>query len=137
MSIPVEWPIGSLESAVATFHLEHGREHNYSRPDAPVEVYRLQVRATGLVRKAEFGTHVRTSKSRAEPVGVRTVRFDEHDKAVQTPVFNRDHLGPGEMLEGPAIVEQLDSTTLIPPGIKAEVDEHLTIKMYVPLDRAN
>ena len=52
----------TLDAAVAKFHEDHGREHNYSRPGAPVEVYRLQVKATGLVRKAEFAKVPRTGK---------------------------------------------------------------------------
>ena len=39
---------------------------------------------------------------------------------------------PGDVIEGPAIIEQLNSTTLVPPGIKAEVDDYLTIIMRVP-----
>jgi N-methylhydantoinase A len=37
-----------------------------------------------------------------------------------TPVFARDRLGAGAVLEGPAIITQLDATTLIPPGWRAE-----------------
>src|SRR5690606_7720197 len=57
MSIPVSADIKDLDAAVKQFHEEHGREHNYSRPDAPVEVCRIQVKATGLNRKAELAKH--------------------------------------------------------------------------------
>jgi N-methylhydantoinase A len=36
-------------------------------------------------------------------------------------------------IQGPAIIQQLDSTVVVPPGITAEVDEHLTIRMDIPL----
>ena len=61
------------------------------------------------------------------------VLFDEHPKQLKARIFDRTQLAPGDVIEGPAIIEQLDSTTLVPPGIKAEVDDYLTIVMRVPL----
>jgi N-methylhydantoinase A len=58
----------------------------------------------------------------------RTVWFDGHG-AAETPVYHRDDLPAGAALEGPAIVEQLDSTTVIPPGVSAKVDRFLNIVM--------
>ena len=132
MSIDVGTNIVSLDAAVALFHEEHGREHNYSRPDAPVEIYRLTVTAIGKTPKAEFAQHERDS-SAAIPVTKRDVVFDETPKAVMTPVYDRDKLKAGMVVEGPAIIEQLDSTILVPPGFKAEVDPSLTIVIEVPL----
>ena len=133
MSIAVPSQLSSLDAAVAKFHDDHGREHNYSRPGAPVEVYRLQVKATGLVRKAEFAKMPRRGGEAPEPVGERMVLFDEHPKHMKARIFDRAQLAPGDVIEGPAIIEQLDSTTLVPPGIKAEVDDYRTIVMRVPL----
>jgi len=42
----------------------------------------------------------------------------------------RGDLAAGARLQGPAIVDQLDSTTLVPPGWRAEVDEWLNIRMH-------
>jgi N-methylhydantoinase A len=133
MSIAVPTQLTSLDAAIAKFHDDHGREHNYSRPGAPVEVYRLQVKATGLVRKAEFAKVPRRTAKAPAAVGERMVLFDEHPKSLKAHIFDRTQLAPGDVIEGPAIIEQLDSTTLVPPGIKAEVDDYLTIVMRVPL----
>lgn len=133
MSIAVPPRLKSLDEAVSKFHVDHGREHNYSRPGAPVEVYRLQVKATGLVQKAEFSRVARRKgKKPLAPLAERMVRFDEHPKPLKTRIFDRDALLPGDAIEGPAIVEQLDSTTLVPPGIKAVVDDYLSLIMKVP-----
>lgn len=132
MSIPVGQNITSLDEAVKQFHEEHGREHNYSRPDAPVEVCRILVKATGLNRKAELAKHKKGSHKPPAPIGERLVRFDEVEERVKAPIYDRDSLHAGAVVEGPAIIEQLDSTILVPPGIAAEVDEHLIIKMKVP-----
>ncbi len=132
MSIKVDAPIRSLDAAVATFHEEHGREHNFTRPEAPVEAYRLGVTATGLTRKAEFATH-EPDGVEPRPVTRRMVRFDELPAPVETPIYERDSLSAGAKIAGPAIIEQLDSTVLVPPGVTAEVDAWLTIKMEIPL----
>jgi len=132
MSIEVGENIASLDEAAASFHEEHGREHNYSRPDAPVEVYRLTVTATGETPKAEFAEHDR-DRTPPEPVSERDVVFDEAPEPIKTPVYDRDKLKAGAVVEGPAIIEQLDSTVLVPPGLKAEVDPSLTIVIDVPL----
>jgi N-methylhydantoinase A len=131
MSIAVPTQLTTLDAAVAKFHEDHGREHNYSRPGAPVEVYRLQVKATGLVRKAEFAKMPRRTGKMPDATSERMVLFDEHPKALKARIFDRTVLMPGDVVEGPAIIEQLDSTTLVPPGIKAEVDDYLTIVMRV------
>ncbi len=135
MSIALPAKIASLDEAIAQFHEEHGREHNYSRPDAPVEIYRLSVTATGLSRKAEFAKQ-KLDRSRPRPASEREVVFDEEPTPIRTPIYDRDSLHAGAVVEGPAIIEQLDSTVLVPPGLKAEVDPWLTIVMNVPLAQA-
>ena len=48
--------------------------------------------------------------------------FDGREEPQDTPVYARDELTPGMAFDGPAIVEQLDATTLVPPGVGAVVD---------------
>ena len=50
----------------------------------------------------------------------------------KTPLYNRDDLVAGTMITGPAIIDQLDSTTVVPPGVTAEVDAWLTIILRIP-----
>ena len=52
-----------------------------------------------------------------------------------TPIYRRADLPAGMRLTGPAVVEQLDSTTVIPPGVDAEVDEYLNILMHLSESR--
>ncbi|MEQ1942639.1 hydantoinase/oxoprolinase family protein [Mesorhizobium sp. VNQ89] len=131
LSISVSSPITSLDDAIAHFHEEHGREHNYSRPGAPVEVYRVSVVATGVTPKAKFAEFELTDAA-AVPTGSRKVRFDELPEAVDTPVYDRAELKAGMKVAGPAVIDQLDSTVIVPPGVTAEVDHSLTIIMRIP-----
>jgi N-methylhydantoinase A len=64
-----------------------------------------------------------------EPVGRRRVWFEGN--GLDTPVYARDDLPCGFSFYGPAIVEQLDATTVVPPGASAEVDRYLNIIIRV------
>jgi N-methylhydantoinase A len=127
LGVSVERPL-DLEAAMARFHTEHKREYNYRRDDAPVEIYQLNVRAIGVTKKPEFKRHPVTGETPA-PQSTRPVFFDESAEALDTPVYDRALLSAGVSLDGPAIVNQLDSTTVVPPGWTAEVDEWLNLRM--------
>jgi N-methylhydantoinase A len=128
LTIAVDAPV-DLEAAVKRFHAEHQREYNYSRDGAPVEIYRLNVRAVGITPKPNLQAHETSGSITSKPRGTRLVRFDELDEPVESPIYVRTDLPVGAAVTGPAIVEQLDSTTVVPPGWRAEVDEWLNIRM--------
>jgi N-methylhydantoinase A len=128
LTIPVDAPV-DLQAAVARFHAEHQREYNYRRDGAPVEIYRLNVRAVGVTPKPDLKARGANGSVVPGTQGARLVCFDELDEPVETPVYLRSDLQVGTRLTGPAIIEQLDSTTVVPPGWWAEVDEWLNIRM--------
>jgi N-methylhydantoinase A len=132
LSVSVGSPV-DLASAVEQFHAEHEREHNYRRDDAPVEVYRLNVRAVGVTPKPELARHP-LDGAPPSPAATRPVFFSETREWLDTPVFARDGLPAGASIQGPVVVEQLDSTVLIPPGVRAEIDEWLNIRMHIEED---
>jgi N-methylhydantoinase A len=121
-------PIGAIADLVGSFHAEHAREYNFRRDSAPVSFFRLNLKAVGIVPKAEFAVHEPTGVT-PEPVARRPVWFD--GEARDTPVFQREHLPCGFVFTGPAIVEQIDATTVVPPGARAEVDKYLNIIIRV------
>jgi N-methylhydantoinase A len=131
MSVPVMSPVTSLDEVVNTFHKEHAREHNYSRPGEPLEIYRVSVTATGLTPKAKFADFDPVDESAAR-VSIRMVRFEELAAKVETPVYDRATLKSGMKFAGPAIIDQLDSTIVVPPDVTVEVDRTLTIIMRIP-----
>jgi N-methylhydantoinase A len=57
-----------------------------------------------------------------DPAAWRAVRFS--GRTLRTPVFTRAHLRPGHAFTGPLVIEQFDSTTVVPPGARASVDIH-------------
>ena len=129
LAVPAPRPLGTIADLVEAFHASHQREYNFRRDDQPVGLFRLNLKAVGVVPKAALAEHEPTGAT-PEPVGRRPVWFDAGG-AVDTPVYARPDLPAGFRLAGPAVVDQVDSTVLIPPGTTAEVDRHLNIIIRV------
>jgi N-methylhydantoinase A len=105
------------------FDARHAQIHGHSAKDRPVEVvsYRLRLRVeVPKFRQREEASSSPGSASKARK-GEREVWF-EGTRAVLSALYERDKLDPGAVLTGPAIVEQFDATTAIPPGWRATVD---------------
>ena len=119
------------QQAAATFHAEHQREYNFRRDDAPVEIYRLNVRAIGVTPKAELARHSPNGAA-PKPRSRRAGHVLRVRRAVRHAGLRPRRPAAGFSFEGPAIVDQFDSTTVVPPGWRAEVDEWLNIRMYDP-----
>jgi N-methylhydantoinase A len=128
INIAVSNPAEQPESLISSFHEGHETAHYYRRDGAAVELYRANVTAIGLTPDVEFPDHPAADGVPASR-STRTVHFDGED--LSTPIFWRDDLGAGHEIEGPAIVEQLDSTTVIPPGVRAVIDSRLNIVMAI------
>ncbi|CAN7209548.1 hydantoinase/oxoprolinase family protein [Bradyrhizobium sp. LjRoot220] len=128
LAVSAPRPIGAIADLVKSFHDEHRREYNYRRDDSPVSFFRLNLKAVGIVPKAEFAVHKPTGTI-PEPIDRRRVWFDGN--GLDTPVFQRDDLPCGFSFQGPAIIEQVDATTVVPPGASAEVDKYLNIIIRV------
>jgi N-methylhydantoinase A len=129
IAVPVEGRVGSLADLVRTFEDEHEREHSYRREGSAVEVYRLNLRATGATQKAELARHEIGEAPLPAPIATRAIRFAGEPEALDSPVYRRSELPAGAELTGPAVIEQLDSTVLVPPDVTARVDEWLNIRM--------
>ena len=104
------------------FHELHLQLYAHNHLDKSVEFVSGRVAAIGLtsappLKKLEGGGRA------APPTEGRPVYFEESGGFVDTDVVDRGTLGPGSVLTGPAIVEQVDSTIVIHPRQKASVDE--------------
>jgi N-methylhydantoinase A len=91
----------------------HAPEH-----EEPVEIVNLRVAGIGRLDRPEFPEL--PPGNGALPRGQRPVFFG--GQWMPTAVWRREDLRRGDRLEGPAVVEQLDSTTVLPPGWRAEPD---------------
>ena len=127
--IPVDLPEGAVDlaSLESAFHREHERQYGFARRDQRVQLVNIWVSAELPIADDRRNPAVRTVSEPPAPRSIRPVYFSGN--WIDTPVFSRTGLHPGQQIEGPAIVEQLDSTTLIGPGQPASIDdwEQITI----------
>lgn len=111
----------SLEQIDADFHDVHRTRYGHATPGAPVEFVNLRLAAMGRIATAEGRNG--GAPDRADPLlGTRTVVFD--GEGHETPVHMRDGLPPLSRHEGPVVIEEQSSTTVVPPGHVAALDEH-------------
>jgi N-methylhydantoinase A len=134
LQVPIGSGPGALQRAVQTFHEQYEREFSFRQDDAPVEVYQLHLAAVGKTPKPAFRPKELVAQAPGASASTRPVYFDGPGW-VETPVYDRDELAAGTAFQGPAIIDQLDSTTVVPPNTRAEIDEWLNIRIY--LEEAN
>jgi N-methylhydantoinase A len=120
----------SIQAINGAFHRQHQTTYGYGQPKEITEFVNLRLAGIGRLPKP----HQRRIASNGQDpglalVGRRQVYFAGHWH--DTPIYGRDLLRAGHRLEGPAIVEQLDSTTVILPGQQAEIDAQGNILVAV------
>ena len=130
LSVSIGSGPSALAEAVETFHEQHEREFAFSQKDQPVEVYQLHLTAIGKTPKPSFKPAVELNADPGTPREIRPVYFGQRGW-VDTPVFERDDMPAGAMFSGPAIIDQFDSTTVIPPDTTALIDEWMNILIHL------
>ena len=97
--------------------------YGYIAAEEPVQAVTFRLEAIGTVRRAETRAHPPSATASASVtasvsamIGSRDVWLPEAGALVPCPVYDRERLEPGHRLAGPAIVEQMDATTLLLPG---------------------
>jgi N-methylhydantoinase A len=110
---------GAIAGLRAAFDVAHERAYGFAQPGEAVEAVGLRVKLTGLLDKPDLAAL--PQRPEARPYETRRTTFAKgawHD----TPVYRRGELAVDQILAGPAIVEQMDSTTPIFPGDVARID---------------
>jgi N-methylhydantoinase A len=119
-----------LEGMVRAFNDGHARLYGYSQPEEEIEIVYVRVAAIGLVRKPDFYRESLKDKD-ASPAFKGTRRVFIDGDYVETALYDRSRLVPNNRIQGPAIVEQFDSTTLLKPAQIARVDEYFNLIVQV------
>ena len=115
-----------VEALIQKFHQEHQRLFTYMCPEDECEIVNLRVRVTGLLPHISFKSPIYKPKANRATQNDRTTRlvyFREVMKEIQTPVFIRETLDRDFNLQGPAIIEEHTSTTLVPPDFSVSIDD--------------
>ncbi|MEC8289728.1 MAG: hydantoinase/oxoprolinase family protein, partial [Pseudomonadota bacterium] len=113
-----------MVTARQRFDEKHAQIHGHAADDRPVEIVSYRIRLRVDVPKYEpvsLGEANEVSAPRESVKGTRQAYFSGHG-GVDATVYERDTLPLGATFEGPAIVEQFDSTTVLPPGWRGKID---------------
>jgi len=104
------------------FDQRHQSAFGHMAPEEPVEIVSYRVRGLGLLPSIEMPKFSPTGAALEDARrGSRRVRFDGAE--LDCPIYQRDQIDVGANFAGPAILEQLDCTTVVRPGQNARVDE--------------
>src|SRR2546426_390087 len=119
---------GFAEALKSSFHAAHQREYGRHFTEKEVELVNLRVVGVGRIPTVTPKTLPEGSETPDAPArtGARRVVFEVDGKPVplEASVYLRAALKAGNRLAGPAVVQQMDTTTLIPPQVVATVDRH-------------
>jgi N-methylhydantoinase A/oxoprolinase/acetone carboxylase beta subunit len=125
---------GWIEQVRADFHDIHEREYSRRFEESDIELPNVRVRGIGVMPALEMPEVEHGAESPEQALtheGDAWFRVDGELKAVATRYYDREQLLAGNRLQGPAIVTQYDSTTVIPPGLQAHVDRYGNIVIEV------
>jgi len=140
-TIPV--PLGGADDLAAggsdalrqTFDRLHDRRYGHAAPDESIQIVnlRLILRATGADTSFDWMSEPYRPVD-AQPDQTRDVIFDDPASPLASRVVWRPGLAPGAVVEGPAVIEEPNSTTLIFPGDVAKVTEHGHLDIAIESD---
>lgn len=107
------------------FDTQHEQASGHKAETEPVELVSLRLISYGLVPQAKLSPAKKTGrKIEAAKTGERKVYFGNKHGKLDCRIYTRDLLEPGHELSGPAVIEQLDTTTVIHPEQAASVDDY-------------
>ena len=131
LEVPIAAPVVSerMPEVLSAFHAVHERVYGYARTQQPVELVNFRAVHTYPLPKPALVSTARTSGSLEDAwVGERRAWFAPAG-FVATAVYERTRVPLGARVVGPAIIEQADTTTVIPPGHAALVDPSSNLRL--------
>ncbi len=123
----------TVKALAEGFSEAHRRLYGFVADGEPIQLVTYRVEAIGFVPKAEFRPEPDAGPD-ASPaiIGRREVWFPEAGGFVDCPIYDRDGLRSGNLIDGPAIIEQMDATTVLLPGMTARVEPYLNLILETP-----
>lgn len=130
--ITTDW----LTETEKLFHQAHEAEYGHRFAEGGVELVNIRVEAIGKVDDLTAPTAPEATTDLADAlIDTRPVIFGRDGKpaSYDTAFYDRSLLGAGQQFEGPCIVEQYDSTVVVPPGFTGRIDEAGNIVINCPV----
>lgn len=112
-----------LDLALERFHEAHEKNFGYCNANFKVQLVNFRLSAVGEIGKPELVCKtLREDACLPTPQEVRLTLFTGEEAYMKTPVYDRDGFVPGLRAAGPMVIEQMDCTTVIPPGWDVTAD---------------
>lgn len=133
ISVPVQ--AGTVTAATfaaieEAFLNAHRQLYGFIAEGEPVQMVTFRLAASGLVEKAQFQpAEIEGPDSSAAITGSREVWMMEAGGFVTATLYDRAKLKAGNVVQGPAIIDQMDTTTVVPMDTTATVDAYLNLML--------
>ena len=111
----------------ARFRTEHEKAYGYAHPGRPLEIVSLRVRLAIRTSKPPAGPKRAGARPGSAPSPLKQEPVWFNGRFRPTPFYDRERLGAGSRIAGPAVVIEYSSTTVVPPGYECRVDEYLNL----------
>jgi N-methylhydantoinase A len=122
VAAPAHFDAAAREKLVQDFHAAHKQAYTYELPGEPVVITNLRLDAVGIQPTPQLQPWTVEGDAAAAYKGKRPVLLNPETGFVETAIYDRNRLGAGSQLEGPCIVEEESSTTVVHPGQRLTVD---------------
>jgi N-methylhydantoinase A len=121
LSVPIGLDVASIADIERAFGTVYEARYGGTN-EAAIEIVSYRLAAWGLAEKPTLPPINRTGRSdTAAKTGIRRVMFGGHER--ETAIFERGKVPPGYAMQGPALLEEGGSTTVVPPGWSATLDD--------------
>jgi len=112
--------VTSMHAIRDGFGAVYKRLYGYDRPGEEIELVTFRVKALSPVQRPNLSREPRPSRERVtQSETTRKAYFETIQDFLECPLLRRENLEQGSTIEGPAIIEQMDTTTIVPPDFVA------------------
>jgi N-methylhydantoinase A len=127
---------GAMDAFIERFHAEHKREYGYEVRTRGIEIVNCRLQGVGRLVKPPHRAPEGAGDARSARTGTRSVYHGKRHDWVDTPVYDRGRLAAQTRIDGPAVIEEMSSTTVLAPGHAARVDSlgNLVIQLSATRD---
>ncbi|MBI1773875.1 MAG: hydantoinase/oxoprolinase family protein [Proteobacteria bacterium] len=124
MPAPSTIDAAALERLTAAFHDRHAEVYGFANLGEQTQLVNLRLNGTGRVGRPTLRRLPKATDGIGRAIKERRkVHFDDAGKPVEVNIYDRDKLLAGDKFSGPGIVEQMDTTVVLPPGVSVTVSE--------------
>ncbi|MFQ6126026.1 MAG: hydantoinase/oxoprolinase family protein [Candidatus Heimdallarchaeota archaeon] len=124
IKVPYSTQLRTIQDLESQFHTEYERLYSYSALKEPIQIVNFSLTAVGAITPPTLHKESLGSRDASKAIiAERAAYFQAPESVISCSIYDRDLLSPGNVIQGPAIVEQMDSTTLVLPKQICKVDE--------------